>query len=81
MSEETRRKISESGKGRTPWNKDKKGVQTHSDKTKNKMSESSARKVQSTQEMLDDIKFGMSRRKFGTKYGTQGIWNRMHHLI
>ena len=38
-SEEARKKISESNKGRTVWNKGKKGKQHHSEETKIKMSE------------------------------------------
>ena len=40
FSEETKRKMSESHKGTTPWNKDKKGYHIHSEESKNKISES-----------------------------------------
>jgi hypothetical protein len=33
-----------------------------------------------TEEMLIDIKKGISRRNFVKKYGTEGIWNRYKHL-
>jgi hypothetical protein len=36
-SEETKRKISESLKGNVPWNAGKKGLQTHSEETREKM--------------------------------------------
>ena len=39
-SEEARKKISESNKGRTVWNKGKKGKQHHSEETRKKMRES-----------------------------------------
>lgn len=40
LSEETRRRVSESLKGRTPWNKGLKGIYKATEETKNKMSES-----------------------------------------
>lgn len=40
LNPELRRKIGEAGKGRTPWNKGKKGVQHPSSETRKKMSES-----------------------------------------
>ena len=39
-SDETRRKMSESCKGRIPWNKDKKGCMSHSEESRKKISES-----------------------------------------
>lgn len=40
FSEETKRKLSESCKGRIPWNKGKKGYHVHSEESRDKISES-----------------------------------------
>ena len=45
LSEEQKRKISESMKGCKPWNKGKTGCQTHSEETKRKMSDSQKGRV------------------------------------
>ena len=51
LSEETRRKLSEANKGKnnpfygkTPWNKGKKGIYTHTHETKQKMSEAAKKR-------------------------------------
>lgn len=90
--DEAKRKMSESKKGKsnknsgnfkkgqTPWNK---GL-TLSDVTKSKVSESLKEyyaqfKIEPTPEMIEDVKSGMSRRKFEAKYGGhQSLWRELY---
>lgn len=58
MSEETRNKISRANKGRTAWNKGKKGVQEYSEEFKDKIRKSRLGKKhsQETKEKISDTK-------------------------
>ncbi len=69
-TEETKRKIGEKNKGNTAFL-----GRTHSEETKRRMSET--KRYKPTQDMIDDIKAGISLKDFLAKYQSQRMWNRL----
>ena len=80
-STETRKKLSEAGKGRTPWNKGLTGKYAHNEETKKKMSEAHQGKKLSkeTKEKLSEAMKGKNKGKktFCGRKHTEETKNKM----
>lgn len=81
LSEEHKRKISEGSKGKQhgPMSDEQKCKLSELNKGKN-TGPNNYRWIETTEEMIVDVKNGMSRGKFNEKYGTRKPWERIRKM-
>lgn len=81
LSNETRQKISDSLKGiqRGPMSAEQKQKLSELNKGKN-TGPNNYRWIETTEEMIKDVKNGMTRAKFNEKYGTRKPWERIRKM-